>query len=98
MTIETIKFYHTIKEATIADIKSVLKKRKKFYLSTDFPFKQMTGIYCTYQGKVLNDYLRSKGYIFVRANKIDLPSLTKNKINGNRNIILKFSSYINYKL
>jgi hypothetical protein len=93
----TIEFYHTVKEATIADIKSVLKSRKKFYLTTDFPFTQMLGGYLTYQARVMNEYLRENGYIFVRAGNLNMSALTKKKIRTNKNVILKLSRYISYK-
>ena len=72
----------TIKQATINTINKVLRTNKKFYISSDFPFIQLVGLYLTYQAKVMNEYLREKGFTVVRAN---------------RNIWLKTKDFINYK-
>lgn len=93
-----IEFYTTIKEATIADVNEVLKKRRKFYFASDFPFTQLIGFYLTYQGRVMNRYLLDKGYIFVKAKNLNMSALTKKKVRANRNVILKLSKYIAYKL
>lgn len=88
----------TIKQQTINEVKTVLKKRKKFYVSTDFPFLQMNGIYLTYKAKIMNAYLRQKGYLMLKAKDYDLSLADrKNKIRGNRIIWITATNFINYK-
>ena len=89
----------TIKQATINTIDRVLNSNKKFYISSDFPFIQLVGLYLTYQAKVMNEYLREKGFTVVRAKDIDLKRTgrTDVKVRANRNIWLKTKDFINYK-
>ena len=54
----------TIKQQTIEAINKVLRSNKKFYISSDFPFIQLVGLYLTYQAKVMNEYLREKGAVY----------------------------------
>ena len=89
----------TIKQATINTINKVLRTNKKFYISSDFPFVQLVGLYLTYQAQVMNEYLREKGFTVVRAKDIDLKRTgrTDVKVRANRNIWLKTENFINYK-
>ena len=90
----------TIKQETINTINKVLRTKKKFYISTDFPFIQLVGLYLTYQAKVINTYLQEKGFTMVRAKDVNLDRLTGDvnvKVRANRNIWLKTANYINYK-
>lgn len=88
----------TIKQQTINEVKEVLKKRKKFYISTDFPFLQLDGFYLTYKAKIMNAYLRQKGYLMLKAKDYDLSLADKkNRIRGNRNIWITATNFINYK-
>jgi maleate cis-trans isomerase len=88
----------TIKQATINEVKKVLRKNKKFYTSSDFPFVQIINFYITYQGKIMNEYLRQKGFVIVKAKEISLfKSNEKHSIRDNRNIWIKVNDYINYK-
>ncbi|MFA5207434.1 MAG: hypothetical protein WC428_02140 [Candidatus Paceibacterota bacterium] len=90
----------SIKQKTIEEIDKVLKKRKKFYVSSDFPFVQLIGFYLTYKAKIMNQYLIEKGYTMVQAKDVDLNTLTKQsdvKVRANRNIWIKTENYINYK-
>ena len=89
----------TIKQATINTINKVLRTNKKFYISSDFPFVQLVGLYLTYQAQVMNEYLREKGFTVVRAKDIDLKRTgrTDVKVRANRNIWIKTENFINYK-
>ena len=86
----------TIKQATINTIDRVLNSNKKFYISSDFPFVQLVGLYLTYQAKIMNQYLIEKGFTVVRAKDVNLQR-TDVKVRANRNIWLKTANYINYK-
>jgi hypothetical protein len=86
----------TIKQATIEAINKVLRTNKKFYISSDFPFIQLIGIYLTYQAKIMNQYLIEKGFTVVRAKDVNLKR-TDVKVRANRNIWLKTENFINYK-
>jgi hypothetical protein len=89
----------TIKQQTINEVKKVLKKSKKFYTSSDFPFLQIINFYITYQGRVMNQYLRQRGFIIVKAKELDLfKSDEKHSIRGNRNVWISTKNYINYKM
>jgi hypothetical protein len=90
----------TIKQATIEAINKVLRSHKKFYISSDFPFVQLIGLYLTYQAKIMNQYLIEKGFTVVLAKDVDLNRLTgcsDVKVRANRNIWIKTGDYINYK-
>jgi hypothetical protein len=89
----------TIKQSTIRIIKEVLHKNKKFYISSDFPFTQLIGLYLTYQAHVMNEFLRERGFTIVRARDIDLKRTgrTDVKVRANRNIWIKTENFINYK-
>ena len=86
----------TIKQVTIEAINKVLRTNKKFYISSDFPFIQLIGIYLTYQAKIMNQYLIEKGFTVVRAKDVNLKR-TDVKVRANRNIWLKTENFINYK-
>ena len=87
----------TLKLATIEEVKKVLRKGKKFYTSSDFPFMQMDGFYLTYKAKIMNEYLRKKGFLIVKAKEIGLSkSNGKHSIRANRNIWITATNYINY--
>ena len=86
----------TIKQATINTIDRVLNSNKKFYISSDFPFVQLVGLYLTYQAQVMNKYLIEKGFTVVRAKDVNLQR-TDVKVRANRNIWLKTENFINYK-
>ena len=86
----------TIKQQTIEAINKVLRSNKKFYISSDFPFVQLIGLYLTYQAKVMNQYLIEKGFTVVLAKDVDLKR-TDVKVRANRNIWLKTKDFINYK-
>jgi len=88
----------TIKQQTINEVKKVLKKGKKFYISTDFPFLQLDGFYLTYKAKIMNTYLRQKGYLMLKAKDYDFSLVDKkNRIRANRNIWITATNFINYK-
>jgi hypothetical protein len=86
----------TIKQETINIINKVLRSHKKFYISTDFPFIQLTGFYLNYRAKIMNTYLQEKGYTMVRAKDVNLKRTDVN-VRGSRNIWLKTENFINYK-
>lgn len=86
----------TIKQTTIEAINKVLRSHKKFYISSDFPFVQLIGLYLTYQAKVMNQYLIEKGFTMVQGKDVDLKR-TDVKVRANRNIWIKTANYINYK-
>jgi hypothetical protein len=86
----------TIKQATINTINQVLKTNKKFYISSDFPFIQLVGLYLTYQAQVMNKYLIEKGFTVVKAKDVNLQR-TDVKVRANRNIWIKTENFINYK-
>ena len=86
----------TIKQTTIEAINKVLRSHKKFYISSDFPFVQLIGLYLTYQAKVMNQYLIEKGFTMVQGKDVDLKR-TDVKVRANRNIWLKTANFINYK-
>ena len=94
---EDIKFYTSVKAATIADIQATLAKRRKYYISSDFPFIQTKDGYTTYQGRILEKFLREKGYVRVRANEIDLARIDNRNVRGNRNVMIKLKDYIQFK-
>jgi hypothetical protein len=88
----------TLKLATIEEVKKALRKGKKFYTSSDFPFIQMDGFYLTYRAKIMNMYLRKRGYLMIKAKEIGLSkSNEKHSIRANRNIWISVTNYINYK-
>lgn len=87
---------NTIKQQTIDEVKKVLKKRKIFYVSTDFPFLQVNGIYLTYKAKVMNAYLRQRGYLMLKAKDYDFSLADKkHSIRGNRLIWISATNFIN---
>lgn len=86
----------TIKQQTIEAINKVLRSNKKFYISSDFPFVQLVGLYLTYQAKIMNQYLIEKGFTVVLAKDVDLKRTDVN-VRANRNIWIKTANYINYK-
>jgi transcription termination factor Rho len=89
----------TIKQTTINEVKKVLKKNKKFYTSSDFPFLQIINFYITYQGRVMNQYLRQRGFVMIKAKELgSFKSNEKHSIRGNRNIWISAKNYINYKM
>jgi hypothetical protein len=58
----------------------------------------MDGFYLTYKAKVMNEYLRKRGFIIVKAKELSLfKSNEKHSIRGNRNIWITATNYINYK-
>ena len=90
----------TIKQQTIEAVNKVLRTRKKFYISSDFPFVQIVNFYLTHQGRVMNQYLIQKGFTVVLAKDVDLNRLTGRSdvnVRANRNIWIKTENYINYK-
>lgn len=87
---------NTIKQETIDEVKKVLNKRKNFYVSTDFPFLQVNGLYLTYKAKVMNAYLRQKGYLMLKAKDYDFSLADKkHRITGNRIIWITATNFIN---
>jgi hypothetical protein len=86
----------TIKQQTIEAINKVLRTHKKFYISSDFPFVQIINFYLTHQGRVMNQYLREKGFTVVLAKDVDLKRTDVN-VRANRNIWIKTVNYINYR-
>jgi hypothetical protein len=99
MTTTTLKLKRTtIKEKTIEAIKAVLRSRRKYYISSDFPFLQIINFYLTYQGKVMNNYLHSKGYLIVVAKEIDTARIDGRKVRKNRNVFITMNNYIQYKI
>ena len=87
----------TVKQQTINEVKKVLQKHRKFYISSDFPFVQIIRFHITYQGRVMNEYLRQRGFTLVKANEIDLTQLGNFKIRANRNVWITFNNYLRYK-
>jgi hypothetical protein len=87
----------TVKQQTINAVKKVLEKRRKYYISSDFPIVQMIDYYITYQGRVMNEYLRQRGYTLVKANEIDLSQIDNKKVRANRNVWITFNNYLRYK-
>ena len=90
----------TIKGTTIEAIDKVLRKNKKFYISSDFPFAQLEGFYLTYKAKIMNKYLIEKGFTMVQGKDVNLSKLTGHpvvNVRANRNIWIKTENFINYK-
>jgi len=88
---------NTIKQQTIDAIKKVLKTNRKYYISSDFPFVQTVLYYITYRGKVMNEYLRDRGYLLMNAKDVNIASIDGKKVRGNRNIYIKTENFIRYK-
>jgi hypothetical protein len=88
----------TIKERTIEIVQKVLRSHRKYYISSDFPFLQILNFYITYQGKIMNDYLRQKGYLIVKAKEIDIQRIDGRKVRKNRNVYITANNYIQYAL
>jgi hypothetical protein len=88
----------TIKQSTIRQIKEVLHQNKKYYISSDFPFVQIIGLYLTYQAKVMNKFLHERGFMRVKAKEIDFNMINSNvKVRGNRNVYITMNNYLRYK-
>ena len=86
----------TIKARTIEAVQKVLRSHRKYYISSDFPFLQIVNFYVTYQGKIMNDYLRQKGYLIVKAEEIDISGIDGRKVRKNRNVYITANNYIQY--
>lgn len=88
---------NTIKQQTIDAIKKVLKRNRKYYISSDFPFVQTFLYYITYRGKVMNEYLRDRGFLIMDAKDVDIAKIDGRKVRGNRNIYIKAENFIRYR-
>ena len=86
----------TIKARTIEAVQKVLRSHRKYYISTDFPFLQIVNFYVTHQGKIMNDYLRQKGYLIVKAKEIDIQRIDGRKVRKNSNVYITANNYIQY--
>jgi hypothetical protein len=75
-----------IKEQTIQMIEEVLKQNKKYYRSSEFPFKTHNGNYSTHQGAVLRYYLRENGYVNVRVSEISTQFFIDNQDSINKSL------------
>ena len=87
----------TIKQQTITAIKKVLRRSKKYYVKADFPFKQEQDGYITHQGRVFREYMRSKGFIWVKASEINIEAIDGRKLRKNNTIVIKPGNFIQFK-
>lgn len=87
----------TIKQQTIEAIKKVLRRSKKYYVKADFPFQQEKDGYITHQGRVFREYMRSKGFMWVRAKEINTDAIDGRKLRKNNTVVIKPGNYITYK-